>query len=1039
MRRFAAALVAILSPGALASGLVPPARPSLPPAPVLRAQAQGRVVSPRPIRSLSSRSVSPSATAGSGALYIALLVEFESDASPSTTGDGTFQAAPTWPDSLPHDPPFFRRQLDHLEAYWGQASGGRAGFHVDLHGAVLRMPASMARYGADDESTRRAAELLRDSIEAADPGVDFSSYAGVIVIHAGAGQESDLLLDSSDDIWSSYISAGDLDEELGLPDGIATGDGVFFTEGVIVPETEIQDLPEQDPPPPESNLAILGVLAFETAHFFGLPDLFDTGPAPQDSWGIGAWGIMGLGAWNANGYVPPHPCAWSKLRLGWVDPIEPASGDTLELTAIEVGERVLRVESTPTEAFLAAYRLGDENGNGCFDFTDPEGDGHFDYYNPASGDSYVGAELDYYLPTGPGTPCEGSSDGVLIWHIDERIVEERSPLDINLVNADADRKGVDLEEAGGIQNLDLFPGSWGDSADFWAAGTVFGPETQPNSATNSEARTGWSVEVVGIDSGSATASILATIDQAQRGWPIEIGEPTTGDVLVADFDGDGASEVVVVGESGSAYLIWGGGAGSAPIPFGPSGTGTAGIAAGDFDGDEAPDLVLLTAGGEAHAYKFADGIGGRLPAVAPMPGSWGEALGEAFRQGPVIADVDGNGLPEVVVLPLPNAEYPDAQLAVLSGSGTLLALRALGAAVYAPITVTGEGSIALALSDRVLTYRWSGSVLEPSPPRTITGSVQSRLLAIDMDTDGMDELLVMEDEGAAHLLDIRLFDLPGWPVAAGARLSGGAAVALLGDDGRLDILATTSDPTELRRWDRSGDGVLDWHNPRLTESGNDVIAVTAGTLVADLDGDGSAEAIVALPTGTIRGVAPGPSGVGSDSPAGFPLQQAGTVSYTPAIADLDGDGDLELIVAEDDGRVMAWDFPGSGAAHWPQAGGGAARTGRYPGPFPDPGEPSEALLELAFVYPNPARGHARLHYRLGDAVDRLEIRVLDARGELISHHTVNDAGALSPGDHHWTWGLDGMARGLYLLLVEARSATSSARREVRAAVIGGAG
>ncbi len=1023
----APALVVASCSVALGSGRVPPVRPSAPPASVLTL----------PQRAGPPAAYTSSTAAGPGEPYIALLVEFEPDSSPSTTGDGTFQTAPTWPDSLPHDPPFFRRQLDHLEAYWQQVSGGRAEFSVDLHTPVLQMSAPMSRYGADDESTRRAAELLRDTIEAADPALDFSPYAGVIVIHAGAGQESDLLLDSRDDIWSSYISAGDLDEELELPEGIATDDGVFFTEGIIVPESEIQDL--SDPPGDESNLAILGVLAFETGHFFGLPDLFDTGPAPQDSWGIGAWGIMGLGAWNANGYVPPHPSAWSKLRLGWVDPIEPASGDTVVLKAIEVGGDVLRIQATPTEAFLAAYRLGDENGNDCFDFSDPESDGHFDYYNPASGDSYEGAELDYYLPTGPGTPCEGSSDGVLIWHIDEQIVGELSPLDINLVNADADRKGVDLEEAGGIQNLDLLPGSWGDSADFWAAAATFGPDSQPSSSANSGARTGWSVEVVDIDADSATASVFVTIDRAQRGWPIEIGEPIAGDVLVEDFDGDGASEVVVAGASGVAYLIWGAEGGSEPLEIGPGVAGPGGIAAGDLDGDGAPDLVLLTGKGEAHAYRFADGIGGRLPAVEPMPGSWGAALGEAFRQGPAIADLDGDGQAEIVVLPLPSAGSPHAQLAVLDPSGAPLAIRALDEAVYAPITVTGAGLIALALPDRVLTYRWSGAVLEPNIPKAIAGSVQSRVLAIDMDTDGVDELLVMEDEGTAHLLDAEMFELPGWPVETGARLSGGAAVANLGGDDRLDILATTSDPTELRRWDRSGDGVLDWHNPRLTESGDNVISVTAVTLVADLDGDGTPEAIVALPTGTIRGVAPGPSGVASELPSGFPLQQAGTVSYTPAIADLDDDGDLELVVAEDGGRLMAWDFPGSAGISWAQAAGGAGRTGRYSGPLPDPAQPPEALLGLAFIYPNPARDHARLHYRLGGGVEALDIRVLDARGELVSRHAVKETGVLSPGDHHWAWDLDGVARGVYLLLVEARSATSSARQVVRAAVIGGAG
>ena len=35
--------------------------------------------------------------------------------------------------------------------------------------------------------------------------------------------------------------------------------------------------------------------------------------------GIGVWGLMGQGTWIDKGRRPPHPSAWSKLRLGWVD------------------------------------------------------------------------------------------------------------------------------------------------------------------------------------------------------------------------------------------------------------------------------------------------------------------------------------------------------------------------------------------------------------------------------------------------------------------------------------------------------------------------------------------------------------------------------------------------------------------------------------------------------------------------------------------------------------------------------------------------
>src|SRR5690606_4683109 len=58
----------------------------------------------------------------------------------------------------------------------------------------------------------------------------------------------------------------------------------------------------------------IGVLAHETGHALGLPDLYDYDGSSQ---GIGAWGLMGTGS-HATRYSPAHLDAWSKEQLGWV-------------------------------------------------------------------------------------------------------------------------------------------------------------------------------------------------------------------------------------------------------------------------------------------------------------------------------------------------------------------------------------------------------------------------------------------------------------------------------------------------------------------------------------------------------------------------------------------------------------------------------------------------------------------------------------------------------------------------------------------------
>jgi len=58
----------------------------------------------------------------------------------------------------------------------------------------------------------------------------------------------------------------------------------------------------------------IGVLAHETGHALGLPDLYDYDGSSQ---GIGAWGLMGSGSHAAH-HSPAHPGAWEKEQLGWI-------------------------------------------------------------------------------------------------------------------------------------------------------------------------------------------------------------------------------------------------------------------------------------------------------------------------------------------------------------------------------------------------------------------------------------------------------------------------------------------------------------------------------------------------------------------------------------------------------------------------------------------------------------------------------------------------------------------------------------------------
>jgi len=187
-----------------------------------------------------------------------------------------------------------------------------------------------------------------------------------------------------------------------------------------------------------SEYSPVGVYVHEFGHMLGLPDLYDT---DYSSTGVGVWDVMGSGAWNDWGRTPAHLSAWSKLYLGWIDPTVISNyveGYQLPMMGGNRPEVIKLPTIYSNEYFLIENRY--QSG------------------------------YDRFLP----------GSGVLIWHIDTDVINQW--MYYNRVNNNEDRKGVDLEEASGIQDLDTWGSNDGDSSDPWRNNLVgFTPSSTPNS------------------------------------------------------------------------------------------------------------------------------------------------------------------------------------------------------------------------------------------------------------------------------------------------------------------------------------------------------------------------------------------------------------------------------------------------------------------------------------------------------------------------------------------------------------------------------
>jgi len=1098
----------------LAAPLLHAAPVPAPPSPATGLEAAAPPAAPRPLGEAARarlaallEGTSPREGGRQTVRWLGILVEFADRVFPESYAEQVdpldiWQEVPQDSFVVTERRPWFLNLMRQVDEYYRTVSGGWVELDYVLADSIAVLSEDMGFYGDDELPWAHGLRLLAaEAVPQLDPYVDFSAWDLVTFIHAGPGQESDLLQNSSEQLWSGYLDAASLSEafadsvstEPGFP-GIATDDlgGAFVLERFgLAPEIEREE--EYVPP---FILGAQGVYAHQVAGYLGLVGLGDyVDPRAQ---GAGNFDLMAAGLWNALGIVPGPPSAFNRMLLGWADPLtiaraeaedsDPSGGVELHLRGWEqAGDSLLlRFPVTDREYFLVENRNQDADGDGAFTFGDANGNRVLD-----NADSLLGAELDYFTTQLNASDTLPGS-GLLFWRVDEELLRLTFDWDSNVINGFNDHYGVMLLEADGYPDLatvSYASEAYGSDYDAFRDGDAVLPVTQtaldqatlPSTRTAEGADSGWRFHGIG-----PAGPVMDLTARWEPAWALAEtvvpGRLPLGDPLVADLldDGPGRRELLVAATDNDGAGCWlyafdASGATLAdadanpdtPDPLVALDALPAGSpAAGDLDGDGDDDIVLLLADGRLFVWDAAT----LAASGAPGPPLATPVDSAAFT--PLLFDLDrradgGSDEPglEMLVMGV-GPDSLETELLWLDGDGAAYAGFADSLAVLWPAALAGTpaGDAALAwevapaerghqhpapdaafvnvcLTDTVLAgtvhrlqvwrdeAAWAGldALRSRSVALTVPADGPVRLASGDMDGDGTDELLV-ETAGGVAL----------WH--AGGRWSG----ALAGDSLLVLDQAGGRGGLALLPADLDGNGALAalaLDIDRVAACDPDAALLTGWFLAVpqtDPPPDPASPAVWALARRDagdrdwpLLFTRDGRLFAGRDAlAAGEPVLTGANLAGSPALADGDGDGLLELYgvsgfspvlgttAGEDtlliDARLRLWRaetewsaLPGA----WGQGGANAARTRRV-GPgraVAPPAAGAPAFLE-AYAYPNPAG--ERLTWRvLTDDADRFTVTLFDLEGqELWKGEGLTDG--LSAWERELS--LVGLAPGVYL-------------------------
>ncbi|MFI5251375.1 MAG: T9SS type A sorting domain-containing protein [Bacteroidota bacterium] len=1016
---------------------------------------------------------------------LAVMVQFQLD-SINITGKGRFDnsASSKIIDPPPHNREYFNQHITFVQNYFRKVSKGKVIITGGVLDSVYTLSNKMRVYSPPRGSTNNIelGNLAKDTWQLVDttyPGINFDNYDAFVIFHAGAGHDIDFVSiygydPTPFDIPSIYIGLPSFKNMFGVDyQGISVRHGSRpIANTMILPETEDRQLSSVG-----GNfllqLGINGLFAASIGSYLGLPDLFDTKTGKS---GIGRFGLMdGQSIFSWNGVFPPEPSAWERFYLGWVDPVTISRGDsfyTLPAAGFRsTSDSIYRVSISEKEYFLVENRNRDAHHDGAkitvarnsqidtLSWTRDTTAG----FNAFDQDSLWGVvtdvdEFDWSLPGGVDNDGNLLTGGLLIWHIDQNVIDQNFAT--NTINANPDRRGVNLMEADGSQDIGQTYGMFtagsgsedGTPFDFWYRGNSsqmraisneFTPTSFPNTMSNDGAN-------------SHITMKNFTIPDSIMGVRIEVGDSVISPFLnfprtISNVDGkignhsmklsavNGVTSMIMSTPDsvygwhidGSLLLSTLPGNGlltDITQPDGPADVAGDPIA-GKFNAGDTTDIAILDAHNlKLQSYSVSDRLNlHRIDTLYSRPTTsistpliatdsmlvWGDSLTAHFlrlsKASVSSINFDSASSDKIVGISPLGKSYPASFVSITAGGWIkILTSSLINGGFLSSSTARNVESVTI-------------------PGRQFTGTMTSPAI-VGYPNSGMGKrIMFASKEGAVFALDSVLNDIHGYPVSLSGEILNSPVFADIDGDGVRDIIVFAGN----KIYALNAAGAILNHFPITTPTQKTILSAP---VIADVNGDGNVDIVAVTQEGLV--VAYDRNGTMIN---GFPLFAGLNSGSTPAL--FMQSNTIVLTVAADDGRVYAWKTgtlvnSASWQSPWTQKMRDAQNS-NYEDTYLTGNPPTNDFFPASSAYnwPNPVGPQqnylTHIRYFLGQSA-AVNIKIFDMAGDIVQEITAQGSGGM---DNEVVWDVSNIQSGVYFAHIQAQGNESSGVAIVKIAVI----